>query len=713
MKKRYPLIFLIFAMILIHTISNARSVALFSAQSNIAPKLGIIPIDKDSWLLKAYPKTNTTISPWAYSYPQQVLSAANLTHFEYSSQAKYESIYHQAIHTLSNRISNASHINPEMFLLLGDIHLCLALMKDNTSHLTHAQIQYKKAKQRKISPSLKMALEFNYALTLMNSKNYEAATRFMRITEKHYLHHAEYTNQLRTMIMENYYRHGRYKRAEDYLWMLANQTTAEQVSHSILSRYGDALFQRNEYEESIKWYEKYLDIILPPSKTDAAIRTSAIYYAESLFQIGKYEKAHELFKELIKLPGKFTPLFAYRIIQCQSLNDKSYFQIKKQYKRLARKYASHDVHWAALIAMHRIDFLENKHKSFATIKNTLSPIVDIAMPSSLRLAGIRLLSRILYDEDNFNKVIVLLDKSFQIDIEKNKSSIWLNDLLVATLYELYPIAKEQHTSIEFIILCLRYAEQIQLSHDSHILVYHIASAFIDSGLHGWAKRMYTRLLHRFTIDLEMKYAIQLTLANLALKNSNLDIAKTALKTIPKDDIVISNKDYIAITGRIALMESKFGLASEKLQTAIALETNAMQRQELLFDYALTLHKSGRYEESIKVLFDIIGPLEFFPSDKKHESKHNAAYLGIKSFAKSNQYSKATAFFERLKPTLIKYQMPVDTMFILIEAYRKQGKYDEASQFWNKSTENDDRFSGSFAKNYEAYLKTKRQLELVK
>lgn len=676
------------------------------------PEIALISLDMDDWLLQYYPNAKWHLPPMLINYSADHLSAGGIATFSFDPTAfsaqefgKYRERMLSFISTFGGS-GKKGLIDQKLFFLLGDLELSLGL-NGSPEMLKAACEHYLTGIKMDRTTQASSIATYNYALALLELGETLDSIKQLRIAELKFSNEPAILKDVRSLMMEAYYRRGRYERAEDYLWSIAKETSQENVSISMLARYGDSVYKRGEYAKAIDWYEKYGEMF-KNYDTDAVIRASAVYYAESLFRMGKFAEAQKYFAHFVLREDEYWPFFMYRLIACDQMMGEDEGVVRSRYKGLAQKAAGVPVALASQLAVARMNFLRGGSDEHT---DTLTMPDGIVMPKSLETSFDQLLSSVAFKRGEYDKVIALV-KKISAGQKKSANEVWGNDMLVAVLTHMYPIAKRENATLGFLELCEKHVPFIANSHYAQEMLYVVAKAYLDSGLDHTARRMFSKIMTKFEIMPEIADRINITLANMALDDGDQEIAELAIKSIINPTQYANDTDYLVAKARIEFVKEKYMESRNFAEKAVMNNVSAVKRLQLEILIGKAMKGMKEYESSLDKFLAVLGPIDTFPQHNIIEQQEMAASEVIDSFIKLGEYAKATAFFERIRNPYLENKPQPQIIFALVDAYRRQSKYDESYTLWENFCKVDGRVGDDLAKSYGNYLKAKRQTEMV-
>lgn len=673
------------------------------------PGLAIIPIDMDPWVRDFYPRTNLRLPALKSEYPQDILTRAGLESFTFSINDSQIDLYRIARDHLLEDIKARPVVDPKLYFLLGDIELTLGFIGD-LPMLAEARLHYERGLALEPKTDIAANAWYNLAMSMMESGESLDAIKILRIQEQRFSNRPEWLRHARQLLMEAYFRKGRFERAEDYLWMIAKETTERSVESGMILRYGDALYGRGEFQLAADWYRKYPELLDVP-KADAMARTSAIHYAESLFQLGQFQEARTIFAALMERPDDLQQYFEYRLAECDSMIDGKIIDARTRYQDLARRYLSFPVGQASRVALLRLDALEYGSAT-GPVSTVVKNMKDMQLLPPIRRSADEVAAWIAYKQGKFDDVLAVLDR-YGGNRGKSRSDLWTNDMTVAALVALLPAALKEKRALEYLQLCNRYAERIRSSHAMDRAIYAIAQAYIAARMDVVAERVLTRLLDRFELSPEMADRVNIVLAGLALEGDDAAAAEAMLARIKQPERHQQDVDYLAARAKLQYLNKDYERSIETIKAMTALPLDGTERLEADLLMAKNLRALGKYEEALNLVMAIVGPLESYPQQAMEELQNAALAEAMAISVTEGNFAKAVVLFERVQEPFLKAQPPMDAILMIVSAYDALGKHDEAQALWLQVAKNDERVEKELAQGYDAYLKTKRQTELIR
>lgn len=603
--------------------------------------------------------------------------------------------------------------------LRADLLHVLARSGDGTRWST-VRDAYLEALETYPASSYAVPASYHLALVLLQLRDYHGAVSLAQRQEARWEADPKWAMPFRTLLMEAYYRRGRYVRAEDYLWELARSSLRrEEMTSHLALRYGDSLFWQARYEDAVAWYEKVQDL-LQASTTEAGM-ISRLYYAESLFQLGKSDLARPQFEALekqtsVRLPNQ---LLKFRLTECDIEGGVPITVALQRMRSIIALDDRSEVAFVAEMAWIRMVLRAGLQEHFADAQIKLQAI-ERSRPSRRLSEELYLLGALLDWRGGSISAAVerlrafFLHVSHRTDVRLVAAASDFTSLLLSDLAAVY-FKREDRAG--FLMLCheLRYA--IQRSNYKLYPLIWVARAYVETGMTGSAARLYQRLVMELELTPAQRDFVLLQLAHTYSQLGEMGLAGKALAIVaqvPQDPLsqhlyyllratqFVATQQYDQCVGELEQL-MKGGVRGDELHT-VALQASICAR------------KAKRFPEAIKFIGMVADEhasiLRNNLSPQMQRWQTQALFEKINVLAAMGSASDAVRLFEQLQAMIPPAVPPLETVFSAVESYRQLGDPDRGAILWKQYAGNTPAVPEDIRDQYAKLLELLGQTELL-
>lgn len=683
----------------------------------------------ESYLAKRLPIVAEPLPPVAPVFDWAALKLTALEGWTYQLSPEAVTLYEQTADTLALELQKPNDpAEPEKRYLIADLQFAAALNAQGnklSEKLSIALQSYEDALRRHPASPHAMRAKYHSGLIMTQKKRYSEGIRAIRLDESRWNRQPAWAKAFRALLMEAYFLHGRYLRAEDYLWNLSGQINRDELTSHLALRYGDSLFLQKKYPESINWYEKMKTFLDRPASPAAWV--SRLYYAEALFQTGQPAKALPEYRAFqSNFRGKYPEdMIRYRVLQCRLAQAPS---DQKLVLELEDLFADKEptpmtiaarLQWARwVLATKHTRLYDDAMTALREIRRDLQKKVSTAEEA---LENGFLLGVIDWRRDKWQSALDQLASVIPKEVIPEFASPIVKvaaEIVSRILAEAAPGYWERKDTMGYLVLCDRLRKAIELSSRNAEILLWVGKAYIESGMPSAGARLFQRLLtkegntersrERILIELAKAYSL---LGEHELLKSTLDL----MRQVPSspDDLRL----YHMIRGNYFVSQGKYSECVTEIATIltegvrgdelfhVALQGAVCARKAKLFDKAEkyvgmlgadTINSSANSEKT--------GPLTRWQEEAFFEKTNLLAATG--------KQEEALEFFEKIRSAHPESEPPLETVLIMVNSYRGQGRADEALALWKEFGDKDQTLSGDAKTQFTKLLETLSQAELL-
>lgn len=613
---------------------------------------------------------------------------------------------------------NGALANDQLAYFKADLLLYLG-MNGSEGKTKEAYKAYQQAMNAFPDSKLIHHAHYNIVLILLKYGQYSDASLIGQKMASRYAKNEQWGPLYRNLNIESYYLRGRYIRAEDYVWQLAHEINKEEFNSFIARRFGDSLFWQNKYKEVVEWYENPAMADILKGK-GLSVTISKLYFAESLFQTKDIEKAMALYKEIdsaYKENDTLKRILQYRILQGKLLNNGNIKEITEQFYSFFLKEEIKDLKTAALLQWARLIAKQDDKNLYASAHSQIESVYQSKTKRSIRGEILLVRSYLewrLGDTRSAYETIRKLIPHYYIPNLGTPLNIAASDMAVLLLLEEAPSYWANNDYVGFLVQCNRLKEGIQISTKKTEILRWIGRAYVESGLVVAGVRLFQRMI----LDLpeEEKTRLSLELARAYGLMNEKELMGKALSMIKEVPTNTKERELYYLT------KATYNLSMKNYDECINQFDNILKsgvRGSELFSFALQgaicARKAKRYDKALNFL-NMLGAqdLKVLPPAEVEKLKNwqkRAYYERINLYINQGQAEYALPIFEVMEESLKDY-IPLETVLLVVDAYRQLHEPDKAIHFWKKYAEKKDELPDNFKESYTQLLETLSRVELL-
>lgn len=672
---------------------------------------------KESFIAKSWPVLLGDLKPVTVNYPFAEMGIDlpyfTLTPPDQGTVRQFEA----AIKQLEAKKDEAP-FTEEKYYLLGDLLFAVASEKDPQSY-KKASEAYQNAVSR--FPGSPRAIAANYHTDLLRLKNgdYDGALYAGHRQDALWSNEPLWAIPFRSVVMEAYYMRGRYVRAEDYLWELAARINKDELTGHLARRYADSLYWQGKYADLVKWYDNSSIVGFLDDSSDSAT-LSRLYLAEALFQLGRPVEAlpHYLkFKTTYHQPYPAF-LLEYRLIQCRLAEDKNTARALKDLYGMSLIEKSKDfeslakTQWARLVAQ------SGDSMQYANAHLTLENITQAKIrPEILREAFYvkAILEWRLGDESKaYKSVLRLIPKGY---LPENADGLLgaATDAASILLLRSAQSYWDKKDSIGFLLQADRLRYVIDTSKYKVNLLLWVGRAYVESGMVSSAARLYQRLI--FALGPEYKSAIAIELSRIYGMLGDTQLMGKALNLVEEVPTDPELRDqYYSGRASYDIANGNFDRCIDQFESLLSKGVKGDEFFKFSIQGAVCARKAKKFEKAEK-LIGLLGlegatiPKSDLPQSLQ-ALQRDAVFEKVNLLGDEGKPKEAIALFEEVKAQKAEFNPPLETIFIVINAYRQEHMPDQALDLWKEYGAKISDIPDDFKKQYTEILETLAHVELL-
>ncbi|MBI4239263.1 MAG: hypothetical protein HY696_12720 [Deltaproteobacteria bacterium] len=565
-----------------------------------------------------------------------------------------------------------------------------------------------------------VSASYHLALVLLQLRDYHGAVTLAQRQEARWEADPKWAMPFRSLLMEAYYRRGRYVRAEDYLWELARATLRrEDLTPHLALRYGDSLFWQARYEEAVVWYEKVRELL--EAATTEAGAVSRLYYAESLFQLGKWDLAQPQFAALEKQTNLRMPnqLLKFRLVECDIESGVPATIALQRLRSIVALDDRSEVALVAEMAWIRMVLRSGLHEHFADAQLKLQAI-ERSKPGRRLSDELYLLGALLDWRGGSIASAVERLRGFFLHVSHRTDTRLVaaaSDFTSLLLSDLAAVYFKREDRAGFLMLCheLRYA--IQRSNYKLYPLIWVARAYVETGMAGSAARLYQRLVMELELTPAQRDFTLLQLAHTYSQLGEIALAGKALAVVsqvPQDPLsqhlyyllratqFVAAQQYDACVSELEQL-MKGGVRGDEIHT-VALQASICARKAKRFPDALKFIGMVA-DEHANILRNNLSP-------QLQRWQTQALFEKINVLAAMGSATDAVRLFEQTQTMIPPVVPPLETVFSAVQSYRQLGDPDRGAALWKQYGGNASTVPDDIRDQYAKLLELLGQTELL-
>lgn len=687
-----------------------------TSSAQIARLIRLVSPSKEPFIAEFYPKKSAEFSVDYFPYPYEKWGLKDFD-FKNYTHTKSQNVHRENyLKEVKSRLAQNPQ-NSGLRYLEADLIFLEAWQTKKPEKLTKAYSQLKKAQSSKQKQSPFFHSEYKRILILIELDLLSDATQLGHQMEGMTNDQPQWARKFRSLVIESYYRKGRYIRAEDYLWQLASKMQKDDLTNHIARRYGDSLFWQGKFYETVEWFENpNVAPLLEPSTPSNQI--SRLYFAEALYQSGRYQEAFEefsLFQQQADPQKKVAPVI-YRLVQLNLLLSQDVQKAIPEFYSLSQDEGLGDfkalaqINWARLIAKtgdtvlltsaHTIlDALTKTRLDYDVLIEALYVRGLLEWRMQKRVSSIKTLSAILPEVVDERNIHPLAQAA--------------SDMAVILLIDEAPLYWKNHDTIGFLVLADRLKKAIQISKYKVKILFWVARAYLENGMIESATRLYEKML--FDVRKGPKNRLALELARVYGMMGEIDLMSMALELI---DGVPSKpnerKLYYLTLATYDLLTQNYTRCVDRFDSLLESGVLANELFEFSYQGLICARKDKNQTASLRFL-------KFLGIDKTqkeealkelNEIQKKALFEKINVLLLKDKKEEATQLFEY---AFNHFEVPpsLETVFNMINLYRETNEGQKALMIWKKYAKNNQsNLPKGFYEQYLSLLELLSEVELL-
>lgn len=672
---------------------------------------------REPYLAAEFPDAPEYLKPFISTYPLKEMGYANLESFTFEPDAGQAAEYKRILTAM--KVARSDSYAKERAYLVSDLLMATA-RSEKYAELKEAYDSYANAIEQYPDPRYAIPASYHMGLLLLEMKDYRAAARLASKQTEMWAKDLSWVSLFRSVIMESFYRNKRYMRAEDYLWELASHINREELTGYLVRRYGDSLYRQRKFKEVVEWYKDGLIHNFLDDSTPAAV-LSRLFYADSLFATGDIASAqtqYELFKKAYT--GDLSEGWMdYRLAECRLLLTHDTRQALQDFYSMSMKSSNglvkalSKIAWARLVAKGEdpVQYV-NAH---ATIKNMLdSQLAPDAVRDALIVKGL-LEWRLGQRETGIKTLGVLIPEFYIPDFAHDPVKKAASDLSVLLLTKEAPGYWQRGDTMGFLVQADRLSPALEMSSYKTELLYWVGQAYLSNGMATAAAHTFEKIL--MDTPERRKSRLLIEMARVYGQTGDIKLMGKALELIYKtpEDPQERQAYY--------LMKATYALAINDLIDALNQWDLLMQKGvmgEDVFKYALEGARIARKAKNFDKALKFIGLLGLedgkIPDNSVpvtiRDIQIRAYFEKVNLLAVMGKTAESIELFSKLESQGAGVTPPLETVFIMVDAYRQAHEPDRASEVWKTYGSEDATLPQGFKDQYSKLLEMLGEVELV-
>ncbi|QQR81102.1 MAG: hypothetical protein IPJ69_02895 [Deltaproteobacteria bacterium] len=515
------------------------------------------------------------------------------------------------------------------------------------------------------------------------------------------------------------------------MWQQAFDITADSVPRDLSLRYADSLFWQGKYKEVTEWYHRMAEILEPPDSEAAQI--SRLYYAESLFQTGQCDEALSQFNFFINTYTGYRtfPEIRLREIECDVIKTKDFKKAIANLQRLLLKPSSQQTDWrintglAAETFLSRLQLLSIDASAVPELTAKLTRRLQTKIPDWEREDILYTLAMNQWAEGKRGEAVDTLMTLSQSDLVLRHQSPWIP--LMTQAFSLFlseegPRYVNAHHEFDFLKILNSLNEFVSKAPHQQEIALWASRAYLRKSLPLPA----IRLLQSIYFNEEMTPLFQslytMELAQAYLDIGEKDLMKSAFQLINKDLLSTDElQHYYVIKSDMDQMEGLYADCNEDYKEIFKLPITASKLLNFSLQGAICARKAKKIEDAENFIthFDEVDAIlaERLKDPKavvdvRGDIQMRSLFERINILIAKEDFENAIRTFERVTKVLPDVKPPIDTLFLVVDAYRKSKGSDFAVQAWQTYQNSYSEFPEGFANLYAETLDTFARADLV-
>lgn len=572
---------------------------------------------------------------------------------------------------------------------------------------------------------------YHLAMILLAQKDYDdffllAHRQVTYLSQKN--EDLDLTNAFRILILEAYYQRGQLGRAESYVWQQAFQLTREQLPRELSLRYADTLFWQGKYTEVSEWYGQMGEILEPPDSEAAQI--SRLYYAESLFQTGRCEEAlsqYNFFLDTYQGERRF-PEIRLREIECDVLKTNDLQKALVQLSSLLLTPKSLQTSWrqstalAAELMTARLLAISRQHDATETLMVKIRKRLKMDLPSWAKEEMTYNLSILEWmNHDRAAALDTLLDLSQEPAFLRNKSPWipWLGKAVSYFMSEEGPRYIRNHHEFDYIQLAHSFDDYLQDSPRKFEVMLWVSRAYLNRHLPLQATRLLQRIYFQEELPAQLAtlYALELTQAYADIQEEGL--ARTAFKLV-ETDLLSRPEDqqhYYLVKSALDRKEDAYAECAEDYKKVFQSPVTASKFLFFSLQGAICARKAKKIEDAENFIthFDDVDAIlaeRLKDPTQVPDIQMKGLFERINILKAKDDDSAAVRLFEKVTKALPDEKPPLETVFLMMDAYRNTKGADFALQTWQTYQNTYGELPEGFANIYSETLDLFARADLI-
>ncbi len=677
---------------------------------------------RERHLITLYPKLIEKFEPWIPEYPWEELKLPALAMWSFRLSLTKSQQYNDLATQLTEELQKpAPTLAMHKQYLRADLLFALAV--NGRARPSQAIAAYRVAIEKYPDAPHVVRAVYHVGLLLMDQQEYYACLRWCRRFIHVWREKPEWANALRSLIMEVYYLRGRYIRAEDYMWTLASDLNAEDLIPHLAIRFGDSLFWQGRFAEAAEWYRHIEPHFLDKSESSTIAGVSMLYYAESLFQIGKTEEAEAKFEFFQQhYHGEYpSHLVQYRMLQSRVEQTGIGASTLSRLKSLMRQVLAPDLQQAMTVQWARWVLAGSDPRLKQGALDRLQVLAREPMDESMHrdaLFVIALLQRDVEGIEPALQTLTTIAPRTVIQVERNPLDQTIAAMVAQWILDLQPSKWAAKDFLGFLMLCDQHQIAIQASHREQETLYWVARAYVEQGMLESGARAFQRLLFEFEMDDAMRNHLVLQLAKTYADLGEMDLLGKALALVttpPEDEF--DRQLYYLMRAASAVYAEQYESCVNEIETMLASSIRGDSLFELSLQGAMCARRAKNFDSANNFVKIAALPKDAIVPDPSASTEvqtwqRAALYEKVNILVEEGKDAEAIARFEKLVSADASSAPPLETIFLLVSAYRREGMIDRAEEMWKTYADGDKAVPERFRMEYRKLLHMYRRLELV-
>lgn len=692
------------------------------ALPSIEGRVPLISSDREEFLISKLPRTRAKLSPFIPNFPYEKLGYEELSHWTYKLDEGRRKYIKDAIAKINRNLMGPSPEDVmEKYYLLADLHFTLGLNGDQEAFLL-AKSHYLDAFKR--FPNAPYAVQASYHLGLIHLalEEYSQALIIGYRQLERWKEVPEWRKPFRDLIMESYVGRGRYVRAQDFFYETAHLMNRSELSKLMALRYGDSLFWDKKYDEAVRWYASVTQFLDLADST--AEYFSRFFYAEALFQIGRYQEAGEHFKRFQNEYKGDYPIghLLYRLEQVNLLSSRENENSAAAFKRIQGRMVDFDLFTVAKVQWARLVAKSNQQSSYIVASKEIEKIInDKQVRPRLKKEALYVSAlldwRMNQSIQALSKLSRFLRKTLYIANNGSQLEVDASDLATLILTELHKVHSRKNDYMGFLILADRFKELIEISRFRIPFLVIVADSYTKVAIYKGAARLYQRILFQLDPDPIQKQFIALRLAIIYNQLGEGRLARKSLDLVEgiPDNQVLRGQYYLSLAG-IAENNGQYKECLDNYEKFLKLGV----RGDELFTYSLKAAQCARRSREYEKAFYFISLMGVNEnnfkidqvSEKIAQYQVNGIFEKLKIYNDLKEYEKSVMAFELIKDQFDDRSMSLDALFTVVYAYQRDHKPDQAMDLWKIQSARIKGIPDEFKKQYDELLHMMAETELI-